>query len=345
MYLRAVVFDAHGGPEVLHEAELPDPRPGPDDVIVRVRYTSLNRIDTLVRRGYPGIKVRLPHVLGSDVFGVVEEVGNNVTHLREGQEVILSPVHGCGHCEYCLSGRENMCRLWSMLGFHEDGSYAELVRAPARVALPASGSPEELGALPLSLLTAYRALVSLGNVSRGMDVLIWGATGGLGTMAVQIAKAYGARVIATTRSREKEWVLKQAGADLIVNTSEEDAVSRVMEFTDGRGVDLVIDYVVGTTLDRSLEALAVGGTIVVLGYLGGAVKELNWNRFYLKHARVVGTHTGSPWEMARALRLYEGDLVRPIITRRLGLSQAAEAHRLMEEGLTVGKVSMRVDLG
>ena len=342
--MRAVVFERHGGPEVLHEAELPDPRPAPDEVVIRVSHTSLNRIDALIRKGYPGIKVRLPHVLGSDVFGVIEEVGNNVSHLREGQGVILSPVHGCGHCDYCLSGRENMCRLWSMLGFHEDGSYAELVKAPARVALPASGNPEELGALPLSLLTAYRALVSVGNVSRGQDVLIWGATGGLGTIAVQVAKAYGARVIATTRSEEKEWVLKQTGADLIVNTSEEDAVSRVMEFTDGKGADLVIDYVVGTTLDRSLEALAVGGTIVVFGYLGGPVKELNWNRFYLKHARVVGTHTGSPWEMERALELHRQGLVRPIITRRMGLSQAAEAHRIMEEGSLVGKLSMKVDL-
>ncbi|ADL19037.1 Glucose dehydrogenase (GDH) [Acidilobus saccharovorans 345-15] len=343
--MKAVVFNSHGGPEVLHEAEVPDPRPGPGEVVVRVRYTSLNRIDSLVRRGYPGIKVKLPHILGSDVSGTVEEVGEGVDFLREGQQVIAAPVHGCGHCEYCLTGRENMCRLWSMLGFQEDGSYAELVKVPARAVIPAEGDPEELGALPLSLLVAYRSLVSVANVSRGQYVLIWGATGGIGTLAIQVAKAFGARVIATTRSEEKAKVLREAGADLIVNTSEEDAVSRVMEFTDGHGADVVIDYVVGTTLDKSLEALAIGGTIVVFGYLGGPVKEINWNRFYLKHARVVGTHTGSPWEMAKAYQLYAQGLVRPIITRRLGLSQAAEAHRVMEEGSLAGKLTMKVDLG
>lgn len=342
--MKAMVFEAHGGPEVLHAAEVPDPRPGPGEVVIRVLYTSLNRIDTLVRRGYPGIKVKLPHILGSDVAGKVEAVGEGAEYIKEGSTVVASPVHGCGHCRQCLSGNENMCRLWSMLGFHEDGSYAELVKVPARTVVPVSGSLEELGALPLSLMVAYRSVVTIGGASPGKTVLIWGATGGVGTLAIQVAKAFGARVVATTRSPERAKVLTDAGADLAVVTSEEDPVSRVMEFTDGEGADIVIDYVVGSTLDKSLEALAVGGTIVVFGYLGGPVKELNWNRFYLKHARVVGTHTGTMRELMDALRLYEAGKVRPLITRRMGLSEVAEAHRLMERGDVIGKVSLRVDL-
>src|SRR5438093_3859215 len=233
--MKAVIFDQHGGPDVLKLAEVPDPQIKADEVLVEVRSCALNHLDVWTRNGLPGIKIPLPHILGNDVGGVVREVGELVTWTKSGDEVMVQPGVSCGHCAECLAGRDNMCDEYDIIGYRRNGGYAELVAVPGLnlIPKPKNLTWEEAAALPLVTLTAWHMLVSRAQVQPGEDVLIHAAGSGVGSLGMQIAKVRGARVIATASSDDKLQKARALGADETVNYSSDDWPKQVKRLTNG----------------------------------------------------------------------------------------------------------------
>jgi len=203
--MKAVIFTQHGGPEVLQYTDAPDPTIKANEVLVAVKACALNHLDVWARGGLPGIEIPLPHILGNDIAGMVREVGELVTWVHPGDEVMLQPGVSCGYCIECLSGRDNLCRDYDMLGYRRDGGYAELVAAPGVnvIPKPKNLSWAEAAALPLVTVTAWHMLVTRANVQPGEVVLVHAAGSGVGSIGIQVAKLRGARVIATASSADK----------------------------------------------------------------------------------------------------------------------------------------------
>ena len=258
--MKAVRFHQHGGPEVLQYEEAPDPVPGPEEVLVRVKACALNRLDIWVRIGPPYSKPALPHIPGCDIAGIVEEVPAHEKELRKGMEVIVSPGVGCGRCEKCLSGMDNQCRYYHIIGNEVDGGYAELVVAPTRNLLP---KPERMdfvqaASVPLSFLTAYHMLVTKAKVQPGETVLVLGAGSGVGIAAIQIAKAHNANVIATAGTDAKLRKAVELGADYTVNHTTKKISEEARKYSEGRGVDVVIEHPGKATWAESIKSVAEG---------------------------------------------------------------------------------------
>ncbi len=339
--MRAVVLHGHGGPERLAFVEdVPRPEPENGEVLIRVRATSVNRVDLVVREGYPGIEVRFPHILGADVAGVVERLGPGVEGVREGDRVLAWPLVACGRCPLCARGRPGLCVNWQYLGLHRHGAYAEHVRVPASslIPLPEDVPFEEAATLPVAGLTAYHALVGVGGLQRGETLLVWGASGGVGTFAVQIAKRLGARVIATTRADGKRAQLEALGADWVLNPRREDVEAAVRELTGGLGVDVVLDYVGPATFPTSFKVLRKGGRLLLCGILTGREVAFSIHQTYLRHLSVLGLYLGEKPELEALLRWVAAGELRPVIDRVLPLREAPRAHRLLESGKVFGKV-------
>jgi NADPH:quinone reductase-like Zn-dependent oxidoreductase len=247
--MKAVVFNKHGGPEVLEGAEVTDPTIRANEVLVEVKACALNHLDVWARRGLPGIEIPLPHILGNDIAGVVREVGELVSWVRSGDQVMLQPGVSCGHCVECLAGRDNLCREYDILGYRRAGGYAELVAAPAVnvIPKPKNLSWEEAAALPLVTLTAWHMLVTRAAVQPGEEVLIHAAGSGVGSVGIQVAKLRGARVIATASSDEKLAKARELGADEVVNYTNVDWPKEVKRLTNRRGVDVVFEHTGAST--------------------------------------------------------------------------------------------------
>src|SRR6202048_3241323 len=217
--VKAILFRQHGGPEVLQYADVPEPEPRPNEVLVRVRACALNHLDLWVRGGLPNVPIPLPHIPGSDVAGEIAKIGSEVTTVRVGQKVVLAPLVSCGKCPACVAGLDNRCRQFTNLGYMIDGGCAEFVRAPEVNCLP---YPENLSfkqaaAVPLVFQTAWHMLVARAEVQPGEDVLILGAGSGVGSAAIQIAKFLGAQVIATAGTDEKLAKARELGADHLIH--------------------------------------------------------------------------------------------------------------------------------
>jgi NADPH:quinone reductase-like Zn-dependent oxidoreductase len=342
--LKAYLLRSYGDPGVLRIENMDPPKPWRGEVVVRILETSVNRADILIRSGHPEYRVRLPHILGGDVYGVVEALGEGVEDFEVGDRVLANFIYGCGSCSYCSIGLENLCRSRYIIGHNRWGSYAEYISLPARALIRADGLPESigLGSLPLALVTAWRSLVTLSRIRPGSRVFIWGASGGVGTYAIQIAKYYRAEVVATTSSDEKAKRLRSLGADHVVNYREENLLSRVLEITGGEGVDVVLNTIGGDTVAVSIEMLKPGGVLIVDGVLAGSEARFGLRRAYLKGIVITGTPGGNKWELREALELVRRGYVKPIILRSYAFEDIPEAHRTMESGDFLGKLHIYV---
>src|SRR5262245_7326067 len=252
--MKAVIFEQHGGPEVLKLTEVADPQIKANEVLVEVRACALNHLDVWVRNGLPGIKIPLPPILGDDVSGGVREVGELVTWAKPADEVMIQPGVSCGHCEECLAGRDNMCDEYDMIGYRRDGGYAELVAVPGvnLIPKPKSLTWPEAAALPLVTLTAWHMLVTRADVQPGETVLVHAAGSGVGSIGIQIAKLRAAQVIATASSDEKLAKARELGADETINYANDDWPKQVKRMTNGRGVDVVFEHTGAATWPRSI---------------------------------------------------------------------------------------------
>jgi NADPH:quinone reductase-like Zn-dependent oxidoreductase len=338
--MKAMAMRAHGGPEVLQLQDLPDPEAGPGRVVVRVRAVALNHLDIWVRKGWPGLALPMPHVLGADVAGIVEAVGPGVEGVKAGDEVVLNPGVSCGRCEPCLSGRDNLCRRYGILGEHVPGGYAERVPVPAANVLPKPRrlSFEEAACVPLVFLTAWHALVARARVRAGETVLVHAAGSGVGSAAVQIAKLLGARVFATAGSDAKVAKALALGADHAVNYEKEDFLAAVKGLTGRRGVDVVFEHTGKATWERSLLSLVSGGRLVTVGATTGFDPVTDLRHVFYRQLSVLGSTMGSKGELFEVLRFVEEGRLRPVLDRALPLAEAARAQELLSRREQFGKI-------
>ena len=339
--MKAMVLAEHGGVEKLvYQEDYPEPLLRKSDVLVRIRATTVNRIDFFVRQGYPGVQIKFPHIPGADIAGTVEEVGPSVKKFRKGDRVLAWPLIACGACELCRQGRRGLCLQWEYFGLHVDGSYAEFVSVPEEslIPLPKGISFEEAATLPVAGLTAYHALVTVGQVRKGETVLIWGGSGGLGTFSVQVAHILGTRVIATVGKEEKRKRVEDLGADLVLNHHTDDVVAAVREFTRGNGVDLVLDSVGAETFPKGFQLLKKGGRLLLCGKLTGMDVPLSVHQTYLRHVSILGLYLGEKHELEALLGWLQDGKIKPVIDRRFKLKDAAQAHRVMASGTHIGKL-------
>lgn len=341
--MNAIALYEHGGTDKLvYTTDFPVPTIGPDEVLIEVKATAVNRVDLVVRAGYPGIQVPMPHVLGGDIAGTVAELGAAVKGFSIGQRVTTWPLIACGKCALCAEGKENLCLNWKYFGLHRHGGYAQFVAAPAAslLALPESVTFEEATALGVAGLTAYHAVTSVGQLKRGQSFFIWGGSGGVGTIAIQLAKMTGATVVATAGKDDKLAVLRTLGADHVFNHSTEDVAARLKELFPA-GVDLIIDYVGPATFPKSFDLLKKGGTMLLCGILTGRETTFSIHQTYLRHLSVKGLYLGTKAEMQELLALAADRAVKPVIGSTLPLREAAAAHTVMAKGEHLGKIVLK----
>ncbi|GAB5603840.1 zinc-binding dehydrogenase [Thermus sp. FJN-A] len=343
--MRAVVMEARGGPEVLRIAEVPTPEPGPKEVRLRVKAAALNHLDIWVRKGVASPKLPLPHVLGADASGVVEAVGPGVTAFAPGDEVVVNPGLSCGHCERCLAGEDNLCPRYQILGEHRHGTYAEYVVLPeANLApKPKNLSFEEAAAIPLTFLTAWQMVVDKLGVRPGDDVLVMAAGSGVSVAAIQIAKLFGARVIATAGSEDKLRRAKALGADETVNYTHPDWPKEVRRLTGGKGADKVVDHTGALYFEGVIRATANGGKIAIAGASSGYEGTLPFAHVFYRQLSILGSTMASKSRLFPILRFVEAGKLKPVVGQVLPLEEAAEGHRLLEERRVFGKVVLAVD--
>jgi NADPH:quinone reductase-like Zn-dependent oxidoreductase len=342
--MKAVAINHHGGPEVLHQVELPDTEIAANEVLIRVRAVALNHLDLWVRRGLPGLKLTFPHVLGSDIAGEVARVGSLVSDIRAGERVLLAPGLSCGHCQACAAGADNRCREYTLFGYRVDGGCAEYVKAPPAnvIPIPATMKFEEAAAIPVVFLTAWHMLITRAVLQPGEDVLILAAGSGVGTAGIQIAKLAGARVIATAGSDAKLAKARELGADEIINHSRQDILEEVKRLTGKRGVDVVFEHVGEATWEKSVLSLAQNGRLVTCGATTGFNGKFDLRFLFTRNLSLLGSFMGSRSELFTVLKLVSEGKLKPIIDRVLPLAECRKAHELLENREQFGKIVLQV---
>jgi NADPH:quinone reductase-like Zn-dependent oxidoreductase len=338
--MKAVLFREHGGPEKLSYEELPKPTAGAEEVVVRVKACALNHLDVWIRQGNPAYPMPLPHVSGSDIAGVVEEVGKQVDGVAVGQRVYVSPGISCWKCEQCLAGRDNMCRSYGLIGAMMHGGYAEYVKVPARNVLPIPGnlSFEQAAAFPLVSVTAWHMLFPLADLKHGETVLIMGAGSGVGHVAIQMAKLTGARVITTVGSDDKIDKAKSIGADEVINHAKDKVAARVRELTAGHGVDVVVEHIGPEVWDVCMESLGKGGRLITCGATTGAEVKLNLRYVFSRQLTIKGSYMGTRAELVKAAELVGQGKLKPVIDRTYPLQEARAAQEQLLSRKFFGKI-------
>ena len=341
--MKAAIFWKHGGPEVLEYADMPEPRIRANEVLVEVKACALNHLDLFARGGLPGIEIPLPHILGNDIAGVVRDVGELVTWVKTGDEVMVQPGVSCGHCEACLSGQDNLCREYDIIGYRRNGGYAEFVAVPGVnvIPKPAELSWEEAAALPLVTITAWHMLVTRANVQPGEDVLVHAAGSGVGSIAIQIAKLRGARVITTASSDDKLAKARDLGADETINYTRDDWPKEVRRLTNKKGVDVVVEHTGAVTWPGSISALKNNGRLVTCGATSGFDARTDLRQVFYRHLSLLGSFMGSKGELLEALKFVREGKIRAVVDRVLPLSEARQAHELIEDRAQFGKVILK----
>ncbi|MDQ3658286.1 MAG: zinc-binding dehydrogenase [Actinomycetota bacterium] len=324
-------------PEKLVYEDVPEPEPGPGEIVVRLRAAALNRRDVFVTRGmYPGAKPEaLPIILGSDGSGEVAARGNSADGPSEGTEVVINPALYWGD-DMRKPGKD-----YRILGLPDNGTFAQFVKVPADHVFPKPPhlSAEEAAAIPLAALTAYRALVTRGQLQEGETVVVPGIGGGVATFLVQMATALGARVFVTSGNDEKIETAKRLGAEDGINYKTEKWPRELRSMTGG--VDLSVDTIGGEVFDALLSIAKPGGRIVSIGATAGPAKKLMLPKIFLKHLDVLGTAMGSGQDFEGMLRLYEEHELHPVINATFPLEEATAAMNHMEEGSGIGKIVLQ----
>jgi len=342
--MKAIVFNVHGGPDVLKFTDAPDPVIRSNEVLVRVKACALNHLDLWVRRGIPSVPIPLPHIPGSDVAGEIAQIGADVSTVRVGQKVVLAPLVSCGKCPACVAGLDNHCRQATNLGYMIDGGCAEFVRAPEVNCLPypENLSFEEAASIPLVFQTAWHMLIARAELQPGEDLLILGAGSGVGSAAIQIAKFFGARVITTAGTDEKLQKAKQLGADYLINHKTQKIRDEVRRITNKRGVDVVFEHVGTATWDDSLASLTAGGRVVTCVATTGYDAKIDLRFLFSRQLSLLGSYMGTKSELQTVMKLVAGGKLKPIVDRVFPLAEAAAAHAYLESGSQFGKVVLKV---
>ena len=338
--MKAVAIRSHGGPEVLELLELPEPVAGPGQVVVAVKAAALNHLDLWVRKGWPGLELSFPHVLGSDVAGVVESIGPGVTGWAAGDEVVVNPSLGCTRCQRCLAGQENLCRQFVILGEHVSGGQALKLAVPARNLFlkPKNLAFEQAAAVPLTFMTAWHAVVVRAALRPGETILVHAAGSGVGVAAVQIARLLGARVIATAGSDAKLERARALGADEVINYQSQDFLAEVKRLTGRQGVDVVFEHVGKATWEKSLLAAGVGGRIVTVGATTGHDPLTDLRHVFFRQLSILGSTMGTAADLLQVLGFVAQGKLKPVVAQVLPLADVVKAQGLLADRALFGKV-------
>jgi len=342
--MKAVLLNNHGGPEVLEYVEkFPMPEIKQNEVLIRVKATSLNQVDTVLRKGYPGMSLNYPHIIGGDIAGEVFAIGAGVSEELINARVVVYPIVLPEIKDPKYKGREHLNAGWKYFGMHINGSYCEYVAVPAEncIRIPNEISFEEAACLPIAGLTAYSGLVNVGRLKEKETFMIWGGSGGMGTMAIQIAKASGAIVVATCNSDEKVEFLKNLGADYVFNRETDDIVTEVKALFP-KGIDLILDYVGPATFDKSFQLVATGGKIILCGMITGREVTFNIQQTYFRQISICGFYLGAMHDFYNLMQLVIAGEVKPIIHKVYDLKDIQQAHKDLDEGNFIGKLVVRI---
>jgi len=346
--LRAWRFDSFGGADKLYLAEVERPKPASGEVLVRVAYAGVNPVDRSIISGRFQW-IRLPHTPGAEFVGTVEDVGDGVGGVEAGERVLVMPNLFCGECYYCSRGEESSCltnpnieREPYLLAIHRDGGWAEWVAVPSRnlMRLPDNLDFREASTLPVDGLTAWH-LLRRARPQPGELVVVMGASGGVGSFAVQFAKIYGCGVVGVVGGEAQARALLELGADYVVDRSE-DIAHFVRSVNGGRGADIVVDPLGSATWKTSFLSLAPMGRYVTCGVLTGTTAELDILRLYSMQAEVIGSTVGSRWEMQRVLELASKNRVKPLIDSTYKFEELKSAFTRLNEHGRSGKVVLEV---
>lgn len=342
--MKAIAFRQHGSLEQVEYTDVERPSPGPDQVLLHIQAAALNRLDLWVLEGWPGLKLRFPHVMGCDGAGVIAEVGANVTGWAVGERVAVNPTYSCGHCAYCQSGRDHICDHFAIFGEHRPGFYAEYQVVPARnlLRLPDHAPFETAAAASLVYVTAWHSLITRGRLQAGEDVLVVGAGGGVNTAAIQIARLAGARAIYVVGSSDDKLAQARAqGADVTINRQTADWGKAVFQATNRQGVDVVVDNVGAATYHTSLRALKRGGRLLTVGNTSGPKFEFDNRLMFGKHLTIIGSTMGPRQDYETVMGLVFNGRLSPLIDTVYPLADGLIALRRLAAGEVMGKLILQ----
>jgi NADPH:quinone reductase-like Zn-dependent oxidoreductase len=338
--VKALCFHEHGKLDVIQYTDVPDPTPGPGEVLLEVKACGINHLDIWVRRGWPGLKLEMPHWGGADVAGAIAGLGGGVSGWEIGQRVVVDPGISTVRDEFTRRGEDSLSPGYHVLGEQMRGGAAEyaVVPAPNLLAMPKDLEFVKAAAPLLVSLTAWRMLIHRARLRAGESVLVVGAGGGVNSMAIQIAKMAGAKVYVVAGNAEKAEKACQLGADVVMDRSQVDWSREVHKLTDKRGVDVVVDNVGAATIHSSMRAVVRGGRIVIVGNTSGPKAEIDIRYIHGKQISLIGSTMGTHQDFLDVTALLWSGRLKPVIDRVMPLSKGREAFAIMEQGRQFGKI-------
>ena len=336
--MKAIRIHEFGGPEVLRYEDVPGPQPREDEILVRIKACALNHLDLWVRQGLPGIK--LPHILGSDIAGEIAEIGEYITGFKVGQRVLLAPMRFCNRCAKCMSGLQNECREFTVLGNQIDGGNCELIAVPAVNVMPIPDALDfnQAASVPLVFLTAWHMLVTRAKIRPGQTVLVLGGGSGVGIAAIQIAKLFNAHVITTAGDEAKLDKARELGVDHGINHYKQKISDEVRKITNRAGVDIVVEHVGVATWEESMKSLKPAGTIVTCGATTGPEVKFDLRFLFARQLSFLGSYMGTMGELHEVLSHVFSGRLKPVVDRTFPLSETRSAHEYMKAGKMFGKI-------
>jgi NADPH:quinone reductase-like Zn-dependent oxidoreductase len=355
--MKTTLFHQHGGPEVLEYTDFPTPEPKPGEVLVKLHVAALNHMDVMVRNGWPGLNLEMPHINGADGAGEVVEIAPPLSSppfsskmegieggFKIGDHVVINANLGCGECDYCLAGWDNRCRNWHLLGETVRGTYAEFIALPARqmYKLPDDFDLRVAAAAALVYQTAWHSLITRGKLKAGETVLVVGAGGGVNTASIDIAKFSGAQVLVIGSDTKKLEKAEALGADILIDRSKEENWSKAIFLaTDKQGVDVAVDNV-GTTFMHSLRALKKGGRLLTVGNSAGPKFEIDNRYMFAKHLSIIGSTMSNLADYATVMNLVVSGKLKPALDKSFPLKEAAAAQERLWKGENFGKITLDI---
>ncbi len=344
MKMKALFYEEHGSFENIKSGYFPVPDIKENEVLVKIKAFSLNHLDIWIMEGKYPVKIPMPHIFASDASGIVEKVGAGVKNVKEGDEVIVYPGLSCGYCKYCLAGRDNLCKTFSILGVLTDGVSAQYVKVPYLNVFkkPKGITFEEGASIGITYTTMWHSLVTRGKIKPGDKVLIHGGGSGVGTAGIQIAKMHGATVITTVGDDWKKEKAKELGADFVINYKKEDFVESIKDITDGDMCDIVVDHIGEETFNSSIDCTKKGGKLITFGVTTGAEPKVNLRKIFGKNIDIHGVYMGTKGEVAQYLQYFPENL-KPVIDSVFPFEKVKDAYKKLLSRQFFGKIVVKID--
>ena len=343
--MKAAYYDKNGSYENIKFGEFPIPKIEKDnEVLIKVKAFSLNHLDIWIMEGKYPVKIPMPHIFASDCSGVVVEKGKSVNHIKEGDKVLVYPGLSCGVCEKCLSGKDNECSSFNILGVITNGVSAEYIKVPAVnvFKLPKGLTFEEGASIGITYTTMWHSLISRGSLKAGDTVLIHGGGSGVGTAGIQIAKLFGAKVITTVGDDWKIEKAKNIGADIVINYKKENFLEKILDLTDGEGVDIVVDHIGEATFNNSVLATKKGGKVITFGATTGGNPTINLRAIFGRNITIHGVYMGTKGEVSHYLKFFPNNL-KPVIDTVFNFKDVKKAYEKLLSRQFFGKIVVSLE--